>query len=87
MSTQKNWKELENKISTEAKLTKRSDGVDDELVPHIYSAVNPLHPAVRLVGAKVSIEVGDGLDASEIIFEGDVFIGGVGVFVGQTEAH
>jgi len=33
------------------------------------------------------VEVGDGFDAGEVIFEGDVFVGGVGVFVGEAEAE
>ena len=39
-----------------------------------------------LQGRQVGIKVGDGLDAAEIVFEGDVFVGGVGIFIGQPEA-
>lgn len=31
--------------------------------------------------------MGDGLDAAEVVFQGDVLVGGVGVFVGQAEAE
>ena len=40
----------------------------------------------RLEIAEVGVEVGDGFDAAEVIFEGEVLVGGVGVFVGETEA-
>src|SRR5271170_912486 len=30
--------------------------------------------------------MGDGFDAAKIVFEGEVFVGSVGVFVGETEA-
>ena len=30
--------------------------------------------------------MGDGLDAAEVVFKRNVFIGGVGIFVGQAEA-
>ena len=30
--------------------------------------------------------MGDGFDAAEIIFQGEVFVGGMSVFVGQAEA-
>src|SRR5215467_8023261 len=38
---------------------------------------------------KVGVELGDGFDATEVVFEGDVLVGGVGVFVGEakTEEH
>ena len=31
--------------------------------------------------------MGDGFDAAEIVFERNVFIGGVGVFVGEAESE
>jgi hypothetical protein len=30
--------------------------------------------------------VGNGFNAAEIVFEGDVFVGGVGIFIGEAEA-
>src|SRR3984893_2393153 len=38
-----------------------------------------------LGGGQVSVEVSDGFDAAEIIFQGDVFVGSVGVFIRQTK--
>src|SRR5690348_5943334 len=40
---------------------------------------------LRLPLGQVSVKVGNGLDASKIVFEGDMLVGGVGVFVGQTK--
>jgi hypothetical protein len=39
-----------------------------------------------LESGEIRIEVGNGFDAAEIIFEGKVFVGSVGVFIGETEA-
>ena len=39
-----------------------------------------------LQGGQVGVEVGYGFDAAEIIFQGQVLVGGVGVFVWQAEA-
>src|SRR5215831_227138 len=39
----------------------------------------------RLRGGQGGVEVGDGLDPAEIVFEGEMFIGGMRVFVGQAE--
>ena len=36
----------------------------------------------HLEGSEIRVEMGDGLDAAEIILQRDVLIGGVGVFVG-----
>ncbi len=43
-----------------------------------------LKPGRYRVG-QIGVEVGDGFYAAEIIFEGDVFVGGVGIFIGQAE--
>src|SRR5207302_2545879 len=40
-----------------------------------------------LESGKVGVEMGDSLDAAEIVFEGNVLIGGVSVFVGQAETE
>src|SRR5258707_8486069 len=40
-----------------------------------------------LEGGQVLIEVGYGLDAAEIVLQIEMFVGGVGVFVGKAEAH
>ena len=39
-----------------------------------------------LEGGEIGVEMGDGFDAAEIVFEGEMFVGSVRVFVGQTEA-
>jgi len=36
---------------------------------------------------QVGVKMSDGLDAAEIILQGDVLVGSVGVFVRQTEAN
>ena len=41
----------------------------------------------ELEGGQVGVEVGDGLDSAKIIFQRDVFIRSVGVFVRQSETH
>ena len=41
---------------------------------------------VTLERGEVLVEVGYGFDAAEIVFQGQVFVGGVGVFVGEAEA-
>ena len=35
---------------------------------------------------EIGVKMGDGFDAAEIVFEGEMFVGSVRVFVGQTEA-
>jgi hypothetical protein len=40
-----------------------------------------------LQSRQIGIEVGDGLDAAEIIFQRDVLVGSMSVFVGQAEAE
>ncbi len=40
-----------------------------------------------LEGGEVLVEVGYGFDAAEIVFQGEVLVGGVGVFVGETETQ
>ena len=42
--------------------------------------------APQLESGQVGVEVGYGFDAAEIIFQGQMFVGGVGVFVRQAEA-
>src|SRR6266478_4550547 len=42
---------------------------------------------IRLESSEVGVEVGDGLDAAEIVFEGNMLVGGVRVFVGQAETQ
>ena len=42
---------------------------------------------MRLESSEVGVEVGDGLDAAEIVFEGNMLVGGVRVFVGQAETQ
>ena len=44
-------------------------------------------PENDLQSGEIRVEVGDGLDAAEVVFEGNVFIGGVRVFVGEAEAE
>jgi len=44
----------------------------------------------RRIGSEsgeVGVKMGDGLDAAEVVFEGDVFVGSMGVFVGQAKAN
>ena len=36
-------------------------------------------------GGQVGVEVGYGFYAAEIVFQGQVLVGGVGVFVGETK--
>src|SRR5260370_26540890 len=57
--------------------------------PPIAAEGRPHAPTRRTVSesSEIGVEVGDGLDATEIIFERDVFIGSMGVFVRQTEAE
>jgi hypothetical protein len=40
----------------------------------------------QLEGRQVLVEVGYGFNTAEIVFEIEMFVGGVGVFVGQAEA-
>src|SRR6266852_1305659 len=40
----------------------------------------------RLKIGQIGVEMGDSLDAAEIIFQRDVLVGSMGVFVGQAEA-
>ena len=37
---------------------------------------------LQLQCCQVSVEVGDGLDSAEIVFQGDVLVGSVSIFVG-----
>ena len=37
---------------------------------------------LQLQGGQVGVEVGDGLDSAEIVFQGDVLVGSVCIFVG-----
>ena len=41
---------------------------------------------LALEGGEVGVEVGYGLNAAEIVFEGNVFVGGMRVFIGKAEA-
>ena len=41
----------------------------------------------KLESRQIGVEVSDGFDAAEIIFEGDVFVGSVRIFIGQTETE
>src|SRR6266849_744703 len=40
-----------------------------------------------LESGQIRVEVGDGLDAAEVVFQRDVLIGSMGVFVGKAEAE
>src|SRR5277367_2637849 len=40
----------------------------------------------RSEAGQVGVEMGDGFDATEIVFEGQMFVGSVGVFVWEAEA-
>src|SRR5580704_5044723 len=42
--------------------------------------------APELERGEIGVKVGDGFDAAEIIFQGEMLVGGVRVFVGQPEA-
>src|SRR5260370_15979578 len=46
-----------------------------------------LRARIRLGSSEIGVEVGDGFDAAEIVFKGDVLIGGVRVFVGEAETN
>jgi len=41
----------------------------------------------NLQGGQILIEVGNGFDAAEIVFQIEVFVRGVGIFIGQAEAN
>ena len=43
--------------------------------------------AKNLLRGELLVEERDGLDSAEIIFQRDVFVGGMRVFVGQSEAQ
>src|SRR6267378_605802 len=45
------------------------------------------HSEVRSKSSEIGVEVGDGLDAAEIVLKGNMFIGGVRVFVGEAETE
>lgn len=40
----------------------------------------------ELKRGQIGVKVGDGFDAAEIVLQGDVLVGSVSVFIGETEA-
>ncbi len=70
----------EDRIGVHFSRSKRASARAAEGRPHAPTR------RTRLESSEVGVKVGDGLDATEIIFKGDVFIGSVSVFVRQTEA-
>ncbi len=45
------------------------------------------HSEVRSKSSEIGVEVGDGLDAAEIVFEGNMLVGGMRVFIGEAETE
>ena len=46
----------------------------------------PKDQRFELQGGEIGVEVGDSLDAAKIIFQRDVLVRSMGVFIGQAEA-